>query len=137
PIAQRRSLLSQIDSAKEIQLPVATMPGISQPQRAHLSSAHFAQYLTQENPNPALDKVYVWGTSLMVDEIEIDGFVYPMRQYNPEIFAIRESGGIGSCPYVYARSSKTEVWRRQGHILYGFSSSYKEATDEIELRDFD
>ena len=136
--ANRRSqLATELSSVKQVQLPSFRFKGYGQPQPVVLSAAVFAQYLSQVSPNPALDRSYVWGTSEMIQDIEVDGFDYPVRQYNPEVLAMRQGGGIGSCPYVYTRSSRTGPWQKEGHILYGLDDSRREATDEIGLRNFD
>jgi hypothetical protein len=134
---RRRQFAAELSGVKEVQLPRFSVGEFGHPQPVVLPRAVFAQYLSQPNPNPALDKVYVWGTSLMMQDIEVDGFAYPVRQYNPEVLAMIQGVGVGSCPYVYTRSPKTRPWHREGHILYGLNASRKEATDEIRLSKFD
>ena len=70
----------------------------------------------QIKANKILTSVY--GPSVRLTSVTVEGEEYPVRAYNPNVFALHMGANIGSCPYVYTFSEQTEMWLREDHILY-------------------
>lgn len=84
-----------------------------------------------------LDKEYIFGPSISLEEIEVDKVNFKARKYDPNKIVFHSGLGEGSCPYVYTYSSESGRWINEGHILYGRNGKHKESTDEKELSKFD
>lgn len=94
--------------------------------------------LKKPKQSPMLDKEYIFGPSAAIESVTVNNVSYPFRQHDVTKLAIRRGGAeIGSCPYVFTYSAQSQSWENEGHILYGRNSSFKESTDEMQLRRFD
>jgi hypothetical protein len=84
-----------------------------------------------------LDREYVLGPSLMVENLEVDRVEFPFRQFDPSRIVIFEDTATGSCPFVYTYSKQSKTWRNEGVILRARIGQEKESLDEKLLTEFD
>jgi len=84
----------------------------------------------------ALQKVYVFGPSVMIEKVEVDGVEFPFRQFDPARIVVLDDTDVGSCPYVYTKSAEHQKWHNEGVILKGRVGLTRESLDEKALRSF-
>lgn len=105
------------DSERQLTLPITTL--------REMSSFHA----------PDVTKEYLTGPSVLLESVEIDQEIYPLRRYEEGRLVLLANSEAGSCPYLYTYSNAS--WQREGHILYGFRSESREAADSVDLQSFD
>jgi hypothetical protein len=88
-----------------------------------------------------LNDEYVYGPSVRIDSVEVGGFSYPFREYDPsKTLTVTEGQAgedIGSCPYLYSYSLESKSWIDEGVVLYGLGGKRKESVDKKQLSVFD
>jgi hypothetical protein len=92
-----------------------------------------------QKPKPQVDRSreYIFGPSIQLESVVINGTPVPIRSFDPKSIVIRSGVPMGSCPYAFAYSRKENRWLPLGHILYGVNSKAKESTDAKILKSFD
>lgn len=105
--------------------------------RVRVPAATLEQILSRPEENQLPDE-YVYGPSINIDDITVDGYTYVVRQFDPKQVFISSSGwNVGSCPYVYTYSAASGTWLNEGVVLYGVNEKRKETVDEKPLSRFD
>ena len=86
------------------------------------------------------ERKYVFGPALNFEKIYFNGFQHSFRQENPKRFSLYyDEGGIGSCPFVYTKSSKSKSngWIVEAEIIHGQNGINRFRYDTIQLKNFD
>jgi hypothetical protein len=99
----------------------------------------FIDGLQREPLRIAKTTEFVYGPSITLDAIDVNGAPYGIEPFNPASVSYF-SGinlGIGSCPFVYCRGGADDKWLRQGSILRGRKSKALEGTGELTVRGFE
>jgi hypothetical protein len=94
------------------------------------------EFLDKEITDVSVEKEFIYGTSISIEQIAIDGKIYPFRKFDEKAFILHSMSEQGSCPYAYTYSPEIKQWLSEGHILYGKSSKRKEGWDSIKLKRF-
>jgi hypothetical protein len=97
----------------------------------------FVEALSGERPQVIRTDSFVYGSSIALEGIDVDGFRHPIEPSNPAYVSYFSGYEEGSCPYVYCQRSTDHKWVKQGAILRGLRSKDREGTRELELYDFD
>ncbi len=93
--------------------------------------------LSKSTSMVTLEKEYLLGPSIRVENLKVDNVEFPFRQFDPAKIIIFDESDSGSCPYVYTYSSEDKAWRNEGVILYGRTGLREESLDEKQLSRFD
>lgn len=101
-----------------------------------MKTSIFLDRVFNSNKDRLGEKEFIWGSSVSIQQIEIDGITYPFREYSAKSLVIHSGTETGSCPHIYTFSVERKIWIDEGHILYGRNTKYKEGTDEIKLNNF-
>jgi hypothetical protein len=88
------------------------------------------------NPPPTLDRRLVWGPAMTLDDVQIEGTVYPIRAAASRDTLVLSGNEIGSCPY-FSGYSHESGWMTGGTILRGRNSEALSGTDRRVLPAFD
>jgi hypothetical protein len=88
------------------------------------------------NAPPSLERRYVWGRSITLDDVQIEGLAYPIRAAASRSMLVLSANEIGSCPYFSGYSPATG-WVSGGTILTGRNSAARGGTDRRLLPMFD
>jgi hypothetical protein len=88
------------------------------------------------NAPPSLDRRYVWGPSIVLDDVQIEGLAYPIRAAASRNTLVLSGNEIGSCPY-FSVYSRGVGWVPGGTILTGRNSPHRGGTDRRLLPAFD
>jgi hypothetical protein len=88
------------------------------------------------NAPPSLERRYVWGPSITLDYVQIEGLAYPIRAAASRSMLVLSGNEIGSCPYFSGYSPATG-WISGGTILAGRNSPGRSGTDRRLLPAFD
>ena len=113
------------DNGSKNRFPLLTMP-----------KQKFVDALLRE-PVPAADKEeFVYGPSIALDSVDVNGFQYVIEPFDPINVAYFSSYAEGSCPFVYCRRIDG-AWFKRGTILTGRSSKQREGTTTLDSHDFD
>lgn len=88
------------------------------------------------NQTPSLDRKYVWGPSIALDSLQIEGITYPLRAASSRNMLVLSGNEQGSCPYFSGYSRETG-WVTGGTILQGRNSIARRGTDRRILAAFD
>ncbi|MFZ0063677.1 MAG: hypothetical protein WAL47_16715, partial [Pyrinomonadaceae bacterium] len=116
---------------------VITIPAGESSEGFDLDSGRILALLNKPPQSQMREKEYVFGPSMSIESVIVDGVSYPFRQFDVSKLMISSSGAqIGSCPFVYTYSARG-TWENEGHILYGRNGLLKESTDEKQLKRFD
>ncbi|MEK6334028.1 MAG: hypothetical protein AABM67_03705 [Acidobacteriota bacterium] len=103
-----------------------------------VKTSDLLRILRSSKDPPALDKDFIYGPSIAIDALEVDGTNYPFRPLNTSSIVLVGGGGeVGSCPYVYTHSAENDLWVDEGTILYRFKGKMNEATQKKTLSRFD
>jgi hypothetical protein len=128
----RGNITSELNRLDEIEFPVYEK---SSPFK--VSTQIVERILNRPSQDFRLDKEYLYGPSMRIDNVEIDKISYPFRQFDSAKIIIRGGTDEGSCPFVYTYSFENHSWLNEGVILYGQNAKYKEARDQKELAAFE
>lgn len=102
-----------------------------------LPSSTLEELLSQSNQIVNLDKEYLLGPSIEIQNLEADRVEFPFRQFDSSRIVIFDEDDSGSCPYVYTYSDTTKTWHNEGVILRGNVGKEREFLAEKELQVFD
>jgi hypothetical protein len=80
---------------------------------------------------------FVYGPSIALDAIDVNGAPYAIEPFNPAYVAYFSGSGMGSCPFVYCRRNADGHWLRQGSILKGRKSKALAGIGELTVHGFD
>jgi hypothetical protein len=80
---------------------------------------------------------FVYGPSIALDGIDVNGARYTIEPFNPANVAYFSGIPIGSCPFVYCRDGADDKWLRQGSILRGRRSKSLEGIGQLTVHGFD
>ncbi|WP_417913708.1 hypothetical protein [Candidatus Electronema sp. JM] len=97
---------------------------------------YFKEIINRKRVDTSVDKEFIYGTSISVEQVAVDGKIYPFRKNDEKSFVLYYSSEVGSCPYAYTYSPEIKQWISEGHILYGKSSKRREGWDSIKLKRF-
>ena len=114
------------DVIKSKQVPLASIP-----------KQKFIEGLQRERPRIAKAAEFVYGPSIAVEAIEVNGAPYTIEPFNPAYVSYTSGIEIGSCPFIYCRGGADDKWLRQGSILKGRKSKALEGTGELTVRGFE
>jgi hypothetical protein len=104
---------------------------------ASMNKQKFVDALLREPVRPAKTDEFVYGPSITLDAIEVDGFRYEIEPFDPVYIAyFSEHAEGGSCPFVYSRAQGGD-WVKRGTILTGLSSRKREGTRTLNIAKFD
>ncbi|MGR0479986.1 MAG: hypothetical protein ACTFAL_00905 [Candidatus Electronema sp. V4] len=106
------------------------------PKLKRISPQNLKKLLAKKKTDISTDKEFIYGTSIAIDQITVDGKIYPFRKNDEKSFILYYSMEGGSCPYAYTYSPEIKQWLSEGHILYGKSRKRKEGWDSIKLKRF-
>jgi hypothetical protein len=134
PVTQtiRGSITSELKKLDEIKFPV-----YGRNSTFVVSARTVEEILKRPSQDFRLNKEYLYGPSMSIENLVIDKISYPFRQFDSAKIVIRGGRDEGSCPYIYTYSTKDRIWLNEGVILYGINQKHKETTDEKELIEFD
>jgi hypothetical protein len=82
------------------------------------------------------DLVFTFGPSVQIQRVEVNGYQYAFRKYDPRFITISDGIEAGSCPFAYTYSEILDKWIVEDHILYRLNSKLKENFDTILLSRF-
>ena len=88
------------------------------------------------NVPPNLDRQFVWGPSISLDTLQIEGIAYEVRAASSRNMLVLSGNEIGSCPY-FSGYSQERGWVTGGTILRGRNSIARSGTDRRLLPAFD
>jgi hypothetical protein len=77
--------------------------------------------------------VYIFGNSLDIKNVTIDGKVVAVRLAPESAIAYEGETGLGSCPFLYIESRSSAKPISLGRILVGASSQAQSIDDQIQL----
>jgi len=97
----------------------------------------FIEGLQREPPRIAKATEFVYGPSIALDALDVNGAPYAIEPFNPAYVSYFSGLEIGSCPFVYCRSDPDDKWLRQGSILRGHKSKALEGIGELTVHGFD
>ncbi len=97
----------------------------------------FVDGLLREATRPTEKDEFVYGPSIVLDSVDVNGFRYPIEPLDPINVAYYSGSDIGSCPFVYTRSTTEGDWLKQGTVLTGRSSKAREGTAILPIPAFD
>jgi hypothetical protein len=97
----------------------------------------FVDGLLREPIRPTEKEEFVYGPSIVLDSVDVNGFRYPIEPLDPINVAYYSGADIGSCPFVYTRRTTEGDWLKQGTILTGRSSKAREGTGTLKINAFD
>jgi hypothetical protein len=105
---------------------------------ATIPKQKFIDGLQRKPPRIAKTPEFVYGPSIALDAIDVNGASYAIKPFNPASVSYFSGFNmqIGSCPFVYCRGAD-DKWLRQGSILRGRKSKALEGTGELTVRGFD
>jgi hypothetical protein len=104
---------------------------------AVMNKQKFVDALLREPVRTTKTDEFVYGPSITLDAIEVDGFRYGIEPFDPVYIAyFSEHAEGGSCPFVYSRT-RDGNWRKHGTILTGLSSKRREGTRTLSIPEFD
>lgn len=106
------------------------------PRIKSISLENFKKIISKKRVDTSVDKEFIYGTSVSVEQVAVDGKIYPFRTNDKKSFVLYWSSELGSCPYAYTYSPEIKQWLSEGHILYGKSSKRREGWDSIKLKRF-
>jgi hypothetical protein len=104
---------------------------------ASMPKQKFIDGLLREPPQIEKTAEFVYGSSIALDAIDVNGASYAIEPFNPAYVSYTSGMEIGSCPFVYCHRSADDKWLRQGSILRGRKSKALEGTGELTIRGFD
>lgn len=97
-------------------------------------------------PGGAIVAEYVFGPSLSLNGLDIDGVRYPWpvpeagQQTEPARYVMLQGDALRlpktSCPFLYTRASNGGPWRKVGHILSNRMGKSSEGTDTRRIQAF-
>jgi hypothetical protein len=97
----------------------------------------FADALLREPASTAENEEFVYGPSIALDSVDVNGLRYPIEPFDPINVAYFSGYQEGSCPFVYCHRTIDGNWLKQGTILTGRSSKTREGTGVLEIHAFD
>ncbi len=142
PRANRRACANRLLADRELQT-VAIMYEGKDPQRPRPTSLmtvakqKFIDMLLREPVRSLETDEFVYGPSIVLDSIDVDGPKYAIEPFDPMNIAYFSGYGEGSCPFLYCWRNADEDWVKKGTILTGRSSKALEGTTTIEVTNFD
>ena len=107
------------------------------PSVASMPKQNFIDGLLREPPQIEKTAEFVYGPSIALDAIDVNGARYTIEPFNPTNVSYFSELQIGSCPFVYCRSNADDKWLRQGSILRGHKSKALEGIGELTVHGFD
>jgi hypothetical protein len=81
----------------------------------------------------AWQKTFIYGPSMTVASVEINGSPHSVRPFDPSSLVIVNGYPSGSCPHVYTYSEAEDKWVFENPILVGADAHFKERSDRIRL----
>ena len=105
---------------------------------ARMPKQIFIDALRREPARFAKTPDFVYGPSIALDAIDVNGALYAIEPFNPAYVSYFSGLDIGSCPFVYSHGGGADdKWLRQGTILRGRGSKALEGTGELTVHHFD
>ncbi len=104
---------------------------------ARMPKQIFIDALRGEPPRFAKTPEFVYGPSIALDAVDVNGASYAIEPFNPAYVSYFSGTFIGSCPFVYCRSDADDKWLRQGSILRGRKSKALGGIGELTVHGFD
>jgi hypothetical protein len=104
---------------------------------ARMPKQIFIDALRREPPRFAKTPKFVYGPSIALDAIDVNGASYAIEPFNPAYVSYFSGIFMGSCPFVYCRGGSDDKWLKKGAILRGLRSKAVEGTDELTVQGFD
>ena len=89
------------------------------------------------NAPPSPGTTFVWGPSITLDSVEIEGVAYEVRSAATRTDLVSSGNPIGSCPYFAGYSTVAGKWLSGGTILRGRNSAARAGTERRDLPAFD
>lgn len=126
-------ILGELSKVDTINLPV----GYLNMHQAPVSTSVLINMIKTPAENPKSEKEFVFGTTLKIESLDVDGVNYPFRPLDTSVLVMNGGISSGSCPYVFTYASESNLWVNEGTILTGLDKKWKESTDEKELTRFD
>jgi hypothetical protein len=102
-----------------------------------MSKQKFVEALLREQVPVSEKDEFVYGTSIALDSVDVNGFRSEIEPFDPLNVAYYSGFQEGSCPFVYTRRTAGAAWIKQGTILTGCSSKAREGTRILHVPAFD
>jgi hypothetical protein len=106
---------------------------------ARIPKQQFIDGLRRERLRITKTDEFVYGPSIILDSVDVNGASYPIERFNPKTLSYNSGSTVamGSCPFVYSSGGTDDKWLKQGSILRGRASKALEGTGELTVRRFD
>jgi hypothetical protein len=139
---RRRECAEILRGDKDIQTidlvyPVEKPEGVKQPLLVRVSKQKFIDALLRKRPSVSKTDEFVYGTSIALEAVDVNGFRYAVERFNPKYVSYFSGFQGGSCPFVYCQRKADGAWVKQGAIIKGRKSKALEGPDELAIRGFD
>ena len=103
----------------------------------NMPKQNFVDGLQREPARISKAMHFVYGPSIALDAVDVNGAPYPLDPFNPTQVSYFSGIPIGSCPFIYCCHGTDDKWIRQGSILRGRESKAREGTGELMIHGFD
>jgi hypothetical protein len=117
--------------------PSPTSDKVKYPLFASMPKQKFIDALLRKRPSVSKTDQFVYGPSIILDAIEVNGSRYGIERFNLEYVSYISGCECGSCPFIYSQRKVDGAWFKQGTILKGRKSKAHEGTSELAIRGFD
>lgn len=87
--------------------------------------------------SPEIKYDFVFGPSMTIESVQVNGSAFPFRQRDPESITIKNDYARGCCPYVLTYSQARSAWETEGEILRNLRGKSRETRDSRDLVNFD
>jgi len=102
-----------------------------------LNATEIVAMLNRPSVNQQLAKEFIFGPSVKIESVKVNGVNYPFREFDSNALAITGESAVGSCPSIYAFDAELDRWVKEGTILDGRVGKLKESMDAKKLKRFD